>query len=243
MPTVFSYATYDSCRSFDIPPIPWMWGECWVLAQMDPYAEKIAKLLNTPSGNYMEIYERTPQPHPFINLLSGTGQLLYHTLKYRLNGNDFSMCHEKINQVISWDSAIIFMDVDKRRPFWTSMERCMAPGGKITVAFNHFFRVSDAAALYMNSKVFRELNHHFRANFQPSDLDGAGRIWNEILSSGGFHLFRNIPEKDLFRKTDVMCIPYFDLIDPKCFPDTDEAKSCLKEIFVSAIGIDITLET
>lgn len=118
----------------------------------------------------------------------------------------------------------------------------MVPGGRITVVWNHFLHVSEAAALFMNRGEFREMNHHFRANFRPSDFEGASRIWDEIRESDGYRQFRDIAEKDLIRNADVMCIPYFDLIDPNCFLDADEAQHCLEGVCLSAIGIDIALE-
>ena len=147
----------------------------------------------------------------------------------------------KFNQVLSWDSSVIFMEQYERRAFWENIERCLLPGGRITVAWNHFLYMAEEDVLFMNREEFRSVNHHFRGNAMPSDFKSALQIFREISRSNGYQEFCAVVGHDSLPDSDVMSIPYFDLIDPACFSGAVSEQNSLKGVCLSATGIDIVL--
>jgi hypothetical protein len=235
----FSYANYQDCKRYDIKPIPWLWGENWVRERINHGVKTIGVLVNRPDGTFIEIYKKINQPHTFYNMVIQPHPLPWHIHVNTISIDLIKECDILFNQIISWDSSVIFMGQNERRYFWSNIEQCLSPTGRITLAWNHFNNMTEIEVDFMNSKEFRCINHHFRGNFDPSDFDFALRIRRGANESKGYLQFCEMTKNDLLPDSDVMCIPYFDLIDPTCFLDTVDSLKKLKRICLSTIGSDM----
>ena len=234
-----SYANFNDCTNFRIRPIPWEWGKHWVIKQIDCQAETIAIVVNDPLGNYIEIYNKIFQPHIFTNLIYGSVGLPYHNLLCKLNTHDLSKYDGVFDQVLSWDSAIFFMDKSDRQQFWNQIDAHLRPNSIIAVSFLKFLNMSPEISNFMNNPFHQKINHHYRGEIEIVDFKQAPLLWPIMRSASEDGLF--LSDQYLFDSKEYLTIPHLELIDPFSYENPYEALKSLKASVVAYQGIQICL--
>lgn len=238
---IAAVARYSSCGDAGIDNVPWWWARNWVMSKIRDTGETIAKITSAAPENILEVYRRIPQPHPFSNIILGSAEFPCHVLVHKMFAHDISKCQERFQHVISWDSSIIFMEREKRLRFWGEIERCIAPSGRITLAWTHFFNMTEEVVRFLNTELFRRQNHHFRGNFSLSDFKDSRRIREAIGKMESNKEFLELVGEDTFTDPDLLSIPYLDLISPDRYPEPKVAKRILEDVSLGSAGLDVFL--
>ncbi len=239
---IAAVARYSSCRDAGIDSVPWWWARNWVMSKIKDPGETIAQITSAAPENIIEVYRRIPQPHPFSNILFGSAEFPRHVLVHKTGVHDISRCRERFQHVIGWDSAIIFMEGEKRLRFWGEIERCIMPSGRITLAWTHFVNMTEEAVRFLNTEVFRCENHHFRGNFSPSDFKDTSRIREAISNIESNKEFLELVYKDVLADPDLLSIPYLKLIPPARYPEPKVAKRFLENVSLGSAALDVFLD-
>jgi hypothetical protein len=233
-----SYATFSECRLKGIPATPWSWSKEWTYNLIKQKAKRIGILRKNNKHTILDVLIRTPQPHPFLNIIYTYTHVPLYTKTESHNIFAIPDSTKPLDQLLSWDSSVIFLDHKKRYHLWKKIENLMLPDSYITISFNYFFNISNDAKFFMNTSFFRRHDTHFRDNFQINDLHLTKYI-ARALNKQKFHKMINYLEHNI--NSDIMIIPYFDLFDPSIFPDTKKAELYLRKIAIGAIGIEFNV--
>lgn len=241
----YSYATYSDCKLFEIKPIPWLWGENWVIDKIDQSCKKIGCLVNKQEGSFLEIYKQMQQPHFFLNILYNAQPFPWHSLVEVIPLDEIENCSHQLDQVISWDS-LHFLTKTERMDSLTKISKLMNPEKSIMVfSFLHRLNMSDEAHAFFSSERYKKTNHQYHSSvnikemislFSNNDYDISCK---EALCAYGF---KNYNEKYLIDNVNIITSKQFDVIDIDYFKDIPEIIPVIENVYISYAGISLKFD-
>lgn len=237
----FSYANYDDCKRYDIEPIPWLWGEYWVKERINHDAETIGVVTNKPNGNFLEIYKKIEQKHPFHNLILQSSPLPWHVLYETIPLCAIHKSKIIFDQLISW-AAIEYLTDEERLYFFNNVVHRLYVKGSLLLSFKHFFKLHYNAFLFFNSEWISSLNHQYPSHVDLKTI--LSKVPQLELSDSSDNIlyaysFEKYSEEDLIQCPEIISIKYFDLIDRKTFYDKKEVIPIIKNVMVGYTGIKL----
>lgn len=236
-----SYANYHDCQKYGVENLPWEWGKYWILNEHPPRKLIVATIVNEPSGNFLDIYKRIEQPHIFHNIIFGDSSNFPAYIKLdRRNLRDRIVLTTKINQVVSWDSAFIFMNSQEKMHLWECLNAYLDLQFSFTITLLKMLNVDAEVVEFLRSPFLKPLNHVYQKEIGSSDFEEFNRLFPLVSEAEKKSLF--LSEKNIIDFDQLMSIPYFDIINPNSFPDPEKAKIILSPIKLSYIGMHFQID-